>query len=124
MAAEESSNKTLNFHNAAMRWKCSLLNEEQLLDMEEWIATKVSEKMEDISKPWTAGSGEDELSKENEYIQAYVFLSLSVMDQTDAEHQIYRRPPCYDRQGTGTDRTVNWDEGHYTHWWTGPCRGW
>jgi len=44
--------------------------------MEEWIASDVVEKEQDISKPWKAGEGEDELSVENEYIQRYALLKL------------------------------------------------
>ena len=67
----ESSDRDLNFHNAVMCWKCSLLTEEELHDMEEWIADALSAKKEDISKPWKMGR-DDELSEENEYIQTYV----------------------------------------------------
>ena len=64
-----SSDSRLNFHNAVMRWKCSLLTDEELQEMAEWIANSVAEKEEVISKPWKAGQVEEGLSAENEYIQ-------------------------------------------------------
>jgi len=75
-AKDLSTGSRLNFHNAVMRWKCSSLDEEELQEMEEWIASDVVEKEQDISKPWKAGEGEDELSVENEYIQRYALLKL------------------------------------------------
>jgi len=59
-----------------MRWKCSLLTEEELQDMADWIANTVAEKEEEISKPWKAGQDEDELSAENEYIQRCALLNV------------------------------------------------
>ena len=67
----------LNFHNTAMRWKCSLVTEEERQEMEEWIASSVLGKEEDILKPWKAEEGDNEQSMENEFIQRYVFPSLS-----------------------------------------------
>lgn len=64
-----SSDNRLSFHNAVMRWKCSLLTEEELQELEEWITNSLAEKEEAISKPWKAGQDEGELSAENEYIQ-------------------------------------------------------
>jgi len=62
----------LNFHNAIMRWKCSLLTQEEIQTLEDWIAESLHTKEEGIAKPWTVGEGEDELSEENEYIQRYI----------------------------------------------------
>ena len=59
----------LNFHNTAMRWKCSLVTEEERQEVEEWIANSVLWKEEEISKPWKAEEGNDEQSMENEFIQ-------------------------------------------------------
>jgi len=75
-AKDLSTGSRLNFHNAVMRWKCSSLDEEEIQEMEEWIANNVVEKEQDISKPWKAGEDEDELSAENEYIQRYALLKL------------------------------------------------
>ena len=77
LKTDNSGDKQLNFHNAIMRWKCSLLNKEELQEMEDWIADAVLKKGEEISKPWKVGLGEDgdELSVENEYIQRCVSLA-------------------------------------------------
>jgi len=66
----------LNFHNAVMRWKCSLLTQEEIQMLEDWIARSLHTKEEELAKPWTVGEGEDELSKENEYIQRYISPDL------------------------------------------------
>ena len=71
-----STGSRLNFHNAVMHWKCSLLTEEEHQEMEEWIANSVLEKEQDISKPWKAGEDGDELSAENDYIQRYALPNL------------------------------------------------
>ena len=68
-ADDPSGDSRLNFHNAVMCWKCSLLTDEELQEMAEWIANSVAEKEEVISKPWKAGQVEEGLSVENEYIQ-------------------------------------------------------
>jgi len=54
-----------------MRWKCSLLTEEELEDMEDWISDSVVEKEEKITAPWKAGKGGDKLSTKNEFFQRY-----------------------------------------------------
>ena len=66
----------LTFHNAIMRWKCSLLNAEELKELEDWIQESVHEKEEEIRKPWKAEGGGDELRVENEYIQKCVIPYL------------------------------------------------
>ena len=57
-----------------MRWKCSLLTEEEHEELEDWIASLVVEKEELMRQPWKAGQeeGEDELLAENKYIQRCV----------------------------------------------------
>ena len=55
-----------------MHWKCSLLTEAELKDMNDWIANTVLKKEEELSKPWKTERGEDVLSVENEYIQKYI----------------------------------------------------
>jgi len=84
MKVDESSDKTLAFHNAVMRFKCSTLTDEELCDMGEWIANSLSEKEEGLSKPWKATQGEEsELSVENEYVQRYAPPS----PQTEQRHR-------------------------------------
>ena len=64
----------LNFHNAVMRWKCSLMNEEERNDLQKWIDESTLEKSVIQDYPWKAGleDGADELSAENEYFQRCV----------------------------------------------------
>lgn len=56
-----------------MRWKCSLLTEEEREELQSWIDDELLEKEEEETHPWRAGQedGMDELSAENEYIQRY-----------------------------------------------------
>lgn len=59
-----------------MRWKCSLLNEEEREEINNWISELVLKKEEAAAHPWKVGQdGMDELSAENEYIQRYVLSS-------------------------------------------------
>ena len=84
--------------NTAMRWKCSLATEEERQKVEEWIATSVLGKEEEILKPWKAEEGDDEQLVENEFIQRCTFHFLSkVLSQTNEITQIYGRPPRHDR---------------------------
>ena len=64
----------LTFHNAIMRWKCSLLTDEERKGLEDWILESVIEKKEENARPWKAEVGDDELAAENEYIQRHVVL--------------------------------------------------
>jgi len=66
----------LNFHNAVMRWKCSLLTQEEIQTLEDWIAESLHTKEEEMMKPWMVGTSEDELSAENKFIQRYVSPQL------------------------------------------------
>ena len=81
----ESSDTYIAFHNTVMRWKCSQLTEEELRDMDEWIANSLSEKKEERLKPWKAMQGEEtEWSAENEYVQKCILPSPQiVMRRTD-----------------------------------------
>ena len=67
----------LNFHNAVMRWKCSLMNEEERQDLQKWIDESTQEKSVVLDYLWKAGleDGADELSAENEYVQRCVTSS-------------------------------------------------
>lgn len=59
-----------------MRWKCSLLTKEEVEELEVWIAKSVKVKKGVVTKPWTEGGANDELSTENEFIQKYVLPYL------------------------------------------------
>jgi hypothetical protein len=71
---EDPPNSRLGFHNAAMRWKCSLLTEEEQQEHQDWIDEDAVEKEKSMNQPWKALQevGDDELSAENQYIQRYV----------------------------------------------------
>ena len=60
-AEDLSTGTCLNFHNAFMCWKCLLLTEAELEDMNDWIANAVLRKEEELSKPWKTEHGEDAL---------------------------------------------------------------
>jgi hypothetical protein len=62
------------FHNGVMRWKCSLLNEQEKLDLQAWVDDDIAKRWEDIQKPWKSLQTEDmdELTAENQYVQKYV----------------------------------------------------
>ena len=70
-----SLTERLDFHNSVMQWKCSLLTPEEEKEHLDWIAEHLAEKEEVIKQPWKAKqeTGADELAKENEHIQRYVF---------------------------------------------------
>ena len=76
-----SLTERLEFHKAVMRWKCSLLTPEEEQEHLDWIAKNLADKEEAIKRPWKAmqETGADELAKENEHIQRYVFLLPSSM---------------------------------------------
>ena len=44
----------LKFHNAVMRWKCSLLTPEQQQEHQEWIDRNTLEREEELKQPWKA----------------------------------------------------------------------
>jgi len=75
-AKDLATGSRLNFHNAVMRWKCSLLTEEERQEMDDWIARSTAEKKEINSKPWKAVKDDekDELSVENEFIRRCVLF--------------------------------------------------
>lgn len=71
---EGDLNVRLHFHNAVMRWKCSLLTEDESSDLQEWIESDAERKWTDVREPWRALQTEDtdELTAENQYVQKYV----------------------------------------------------
>ena len=71
MATGGSFDKYLDFHNALMRWKCSLLTDEERQEHQEWIDQDLLEREEGTKEPWKVTRGEDDDAEptENEYIQ-------------------------------------------------------
>jgi hypothetical protein len=61
----------ITFHGAVMRWKCSLLTDEECQEHQDWITQNLLEREKEEKQPWSAtqGVGEDELTAENKYIQ-------------------------------------------------------
>ena len=69
----------IEFHNAVMSWKCSLLTDEECQEHQDWIDQNLQEKEELLQRPWAAmrEEGVDELLTENRYIQWYaIFITL------------------------------------------------
>lgn len=73
-----SFNVHLDFHNAVMRWKCSLLTDEERQEHQDWINQNALEKEKEMKEPWRAMRGEDDDvdTTENEHIQRYASLPL------------------------------------------------
>lgn len=71
MYKEEHSDTRMLFHNAVMRWKCSLLDDDQQHELQQWIEADVERKWDLIQHPWKSSQGEgvDDLTAENQYIQ-------------------------------------------------------
>jgi hypothetical protein len=67
----EHSDTRMLFHNAVMRWKCSLLHEDEHRELQEWIESDVARKWDIIQYPWkpSQGDGVDDLTAENQYVQ-------------------------------------------------------
>jgi len=74
MVQESDGDKRLHFHNAVMRWKCSLLTEEETLELQAWIDEDIRKRLVDVEEPWTTlqTDGVDEPTAENLYVQRYV----------------------------------------------------
>lgn len=64
----ESDNR-IRFHNVVMKWKVSLLSEEEVKDLEDWNSQQVLRRQEEALKPWLLGDHDDDLYAENAYIQ-------------------------------------------------------
>ena len=52
-----------------MKWKVSLLSEEEVKDLEDWNSQQVLRRQEEALKPWLLGDHDDDLYAENAYIQ-------------------------------------------------------
>jgi hypothetical protein len=71
MVKGKHPNNRMLFHNAVMRWKCSLLNEDEKRDLQEWIDNDTQERLEAVQCPWktSQATGMDDLTAENQYVQ-------------------------------------------------------
>ena len=90
--APEHPHDPLKFHNAVMRWKCSLLTPEEQQEHQEWIDQNTLEREEEAEQPWKAAreTTNDELSAENEHIQRYALLLLLTEAQANLIIQLHR----------------------------------
>lgn len=61
----------LDFHNATMAWKCSLLTKDEAEELKEWNENVTLERQEKLLKPWVSGDCDNDLAAENEFIQRY-----------------------------------------------------
>ena len=68
------------FHNTVMRWKSSLLSEEEQCIVEEWIEADVEKRRDEVKHPWKATQTQDadEMTAENQFVQEYGFSHLNV----------------------------------------------
>ena len=75
-ATTNTFTERLDFHNSAMRWKCSLLTDEESQEHQDWIDRELADREEKLKQPWkaTGETGPNKLSAENEYVQRYVSL--------------------------------------------------
>ena len=104
MNSGDPLNSRLAFHNTVMRWKCSLLTDEERKELQDWIAERVVEKEEEMNRPWRATqdtSCADELSAENEYIQRCVCPY-----PLQQHHGLIRAYSCIDSLPTTIDRAL------------------
>jgi len=79
MIKEEDFDSRMLFHNAVMRWKCSLLSEEEKIELQKWIDDDIAKKWADIQQPWKSLQTDDidEPTAENQYVQRYVSFPVS-----------------------------------------------
>jgi hypothetical protein len=73
-----TSSEKLVFHVAVMRWKCSLLNPEELTTLHNWIDEQQKIRQKTQTPPWSAEANEygDELFAENTHIQQYALSPI------------------------------------------------
>ena len=84
---DDLSNR-LFFHNAVMRWKCSLLNEDERRKVEEWIENDVQERWDEAKHPWKALQTQDvdQMTAENQYVQEYIRPLTSTFNVSNRGH--------------------------------------
>jgi hypothetical protein len=75
----DPSDHHLSFHNTVMRYKCSLLTDEERQENQDWINERLKEKEDKARYPWRESmkDGDDELLAENTYYQKYFLHSFS-----------------------------------------------
>lgn len=65
------------FHNAVMKWKCSLLDQDQQDELEAWIEDDAKERYDAIRYPWGAQSMHAQgMTAENQCVQECVLISI------------------------------------------------
>lgn len=71
MFKEKHSDVRMLFHNAVMRWKCSLLSKDGRQELQDWIKCDAEKKWDMIQHPWKSFPGveEDEITAENQFVQ-------------------------------------------------------
>ena len=71
MLKEKHTDTRMLFHNAVMRWKCSLLSEDEQCKLWEWIENDTEKKWYMIQHPWKSFQDEevDDLTAENQFVQ-------------------------------------------------------
>ena len=94
-------NKILNFHNAVMRWKCSLLTDEEREAHHDWIEEDARQRAEEAEKPWKAEGCSSELAAENEFIQRYALLS-----PLEGRHKLIQLSSCIDALPVTVDQVL------------------
>jgi hypothetical protein len=74
--ASTTSSEKLVFHIAVMRWKCSLLDPDELNTLQDWIDEQQTARQKAQAPPWSAEANEygDELFAENSHIQWYALF--------------------------------------------------
>ena len=96
----DNFNNRMLFHNAVMRWKCSLLNEDERRQLEEWVENDAQERWEEVKHPWKVKQTQDmdEMTAENRFIQEYVCLISSSPFEVDnlrfSARSTPSQPPC------------------------------
>ena len=68
---QQDADSPMLFHNAVMRWKCSLLSEDERHELQAWTERDVEKKWDAIQHPWRVCKDEevDDLTAENQFIQ-------------------------------------------------------
>jgi len=87
-ATSTTTSEKLLLHIAVMHWKCSLLNADELVTLQEWIKEKRALKEKMRTLPWSMEAAEhgDDLFAENTYIQGYVFSASPLGTTVDLIH--------------------------------------
>lgn len=74
-----TSSEKLLFHIAVMRWKCSLLNSDEITTLQDWIDEQQKARRKAQGLAWSEEADEygDDLFTENNHIQRYALSLLT-----------------------------------------------